>query len=114
MDRKWIRNRRLRHKQEYIDGILSFIEVAKQHREHGETVPSPTPIVQDAPGPIDDIHNILNDAFPVVEEAQDVDMEDCLEGGGDTLGGMGDAIGADEGAKVNRIEADQVVESAMS
>ncbi|KAK9901827.1 hypothetical protein M0R45_001923 [Rubus argutus] len=148
MDRKWIRNRRLRHKQEYIDGILSFIEVAKQHvnargrtscpcvkclnkkyqtipvvqihlakngmletyviwREHGETVPTPTPIVQDAPGPIDDIHNILNDAFPVVEEAQDVDMEDCLEGGGDTLGGMGDAIGDDEGAKVNRIEADQ-------
>lgn len=34
-------------------------------------------------------------------------MEDYLEGGGDTLGGMGDAIGDDEGAKVNRIEADQ-------
>lgn len=86
MDRKWIQNRRLRYKPEYIDGILSFIEVAKQHvnatgrtpcpcvkclnkkyqtipvvqmhlakngmlqtyviwREHGETVPTPTPIV---------------------------------------------------------------------
>jgi hypothetical protein len=41
MDRKWIHNRHLRHGQEYIDGIQSFIEVARQHVNAKNKTPCP-------------------------------------------------------------------------
>ncbi|XP_004305382.1 PREDICTED: uncharacterized protein LOC101300751 [Fragaria vesca subsp. vesca] len=79
-------------------GMLETYEI--WHR-HGEKVGAPPPpIVQDEPEPDDFVHNMLNDIFPIFEQAEDDDMSM-----GDDTSEMGDAM-ENQGANVHRLQAD--------